>query len=268
MQPTQAKSDFPVGSSPDRRRDLLITPLVRTSWHQFFPYNALSPLRHKHLFFGAYGRAPIGCIPLAIAQIFAAVASKGFPVPDAEKWSILAEVSRVLPCSSTKVREVVAELLSSIAEKTIIRADYRFSMGTPWHALRFFQKNGFPGAKLRFLRRKDSPRLISMLSEGKPVLVMGLHAPFYGHAWIVDGYLGRRIKGETTSVTGEVTDESEAIEEYLHCNYGWGGSANGFYPFGCFDTTKDPALTDPKVDLYGGKTASRHFRLFLCYIDY
>lgn len=268
MQPLLAKLDCPVGISPDCRSDLLITPLVRTSWHQFFPYNALSPLRHKHLFFGTSGHAPIGCIPLAIAQIFAALASKGFPVPNAGKWSILAEIPRVLSCSSGKVREVMAELLSSIAEKTIIRADYRFSMGTPWHALRFFQKNGFPDAKLRLLRRKDSPNLIAMLSEGKPILVMGLHAPIYGHAWIVDGYLRRRIKGKTTSVMGEVTGESEAVEEYLHCNYGWGGAANGFYPFGCFDTRKGPVLTDPKVDLYGGKTASRNFSLFLCYVDY
>jgi len=50
-----------------------------------------------------------------------------------------------------------------------------------------------------------------------------------GHAWVYDGYLTTEIK-----YIGVVIDYSE----YLHCNWGWGGSKNGYYLSKVFDTSK------------------------------
>lgn len=247
--------------------DLVITPLVRTLWHQSFPYNILSPTRRKNVFGGHRAHAPIGCIPLAIAQILASLASRGKYSTEGGKWSILAEIPRLYPFSSANLRLSVAEMLRSIAKETIIWADYRFSMGTPFRALGFFKKQGFGDARLKWFDKRQSEHITSLLSKGKPLLFMGLDPLFDGHAWIVDGYIRKKRTKTTISDDGE-TAITEEIAEYLHCNFGWGGTANGYYPFGTFDTTTGPALIDPQRDIYGGRTSSSNFTRFLHYIEY
>ena len=155
-----------------------------------------------------------------------------------------------------------------MARKTVIWANYHFSMGSPLKALQAFKDAGFSEAKLKWLNKCPASDIVSRIVEGKPLLVMGLHPPFDGHAWVVDGYLRRVRDKVSTDSKGRVLKTERETAEYLHCNFGWGGAANGYYPFGQFDTAAGPVFRHQGKDLYGGKTAPHHFSCFLHFIDY
>lgn len=55
------------------------------------------------------------------------------------------------------------------------------------------------------------------------------------HCWLLDGLLKLSIYCD-----GAVSD----IEYYYHCNFGWGGHADGFYLSGVFDTGDGPEFSD------------------------
>ena len=252
----------------DWEDDLVIPPLLKTSWHQYYPYNALAPLRKEHIFYGPSAHAPIGCVPLAAAQVFASLSRRGLLLKDADLWSILGEVPRVYPFSSASIKTAIAKTLQSLARKTVIWASYHFSLGSPLRALRLFKEYRFSQARLKWFNKNDKEDIVRMLKEGKPVLIMGLDLPVEGHAWVADGFFRRKRNKVTSNDKGELIVEETETEDYLHCNFGWGGAANGFYPFGSFDTRTGPVFRDPKTDTYGGKTASRNFTALLHFIAY
>lgn len=58
----------------------------------------------------------------------------------------------------------------------------------------------------------------SMLGSGLPVFVSAFRGACDGHSWVVDG--SRYTDGDSYC---------------LHCNWGWGGSCNGYYSYTCFN---------------------------------
>lgn len=69
-----------------------------------------------------------------------------------------------------------------------------------------------------------------------------------GHAWVVDGYR-RYVTVFTIWATypngiTRLFDEYEETNMYLHCNWGWDGSNNGYFTMNIFDTG-DPYELDP-----------------------
>ena len=51
-----------------------------------------------------------------------------------------------------------------------------------------------------------------------------------GHAWVVDGYIDE-VKNNVHSY-------------YLHCNWGWGGTSNGYYLSDTFNSGDGPIYND------------------------
>ena len=265
-------------SSPDEKSPRLrygawqneayLAPLLKTRWHQYAPYNARSPIRRSKIAWGDKAHAPIGCVPLAIGQIFGALADKTETLPDRDKWSILGETAKVYPFSSKAVSRTLSEKLAMLARQTIIWANYHFSLGSPLRALKCFRKNGFPEARLKWFKKDKKSEIIRHLSHHKPLLFMGLDPPLQGHAWVVDGYARNVRVKETLREDGTVEQSEKEVAEYLHCNFGWGGTANGFYPLGDFDTTTGPFLTDRDIDTAGVLKASRNFTRFVHFVSY
>lgn len=58
-----------------------------------------------------------------------------------------------------------------------------------------------------------------------------------GHAWVIDVYANL-----TCTVTNG-KDVQTITDNFVHCNYGWGGSNDGYYLSGVFDTRKDAPYT-------------------------
>lgn len=80
-----------------------------------------------------------------------------------------------------------------------------------------------------------------------------------GHGWIVDGSqlyqirTRRYIKPDTTP-HWTLTDEFNHTYEYMHVNWGWHGTNNGFFSKGVFDTSRFKSLDYP----YAGKTVRNY----------
>ena len=103
----------------------------------------------------------------------------------------------------------------------------------------------------------------SMLARNVPFIMIGTSSTKSGHAWIVDGYR------ETITKTWnyELGFYIERENYLFHCNWGWGGTANGFYKywnerhFYEFDLTNGP-------DWGRGTSSSYVFTDGFQYIDY
>lgn len=69
-----------------------------------------------------------------------------------------------------------------------------------------------------------------------------------GHAWVYDGYLtaGNRVSSKN----------------YVHCNWGWSGTSDGYYLSKCFDTKQGPEY--PDKNSYENENGS-HFKYRLQY---
>jgi hypothetical protein len=94
------------------------------------------------------------------------------------------------------------------------------------------------------------------LNKGQPVLIGGnsfktsyffglINSYSGGHAWVVDGYISRRRRVDYIVHTYQVgrgfigmnyIRGYTANTNYLHNNWGWGGSKNGYYIAGSFDS--------------------------------
>ncbi|MDR1759709.1 MAG: C10 family peptidase, partial [Fibrobacter sp.] len=58
------------------------------------------------------------------------------------------------------------------------------------------------------------------------------------HAWVIDGYLTKELKYKAQ--IGMRVYNMVSSENYLHHNWGWNGSDNGYYASGIFNTNIVP----------------------------
>ena len=80
----------------------------------------------------------------------------------------------------------------------------------------------------------DRDRMIGRLADGYPIWMRGVNSSGIGHAWVVDGYHCRFFINYFYSSTPPYNlcfTESITHPTYYHCNWGWGGSGNGFYVY-------------------------------------
>ena len=117
-------------------------------------------------------------------------------------------------------------------------------------------------------------KVIDALKEGKPVFMRG-DGNNKNHAWIVDGYLERRIikeevfkyciveqsdDGTITAHEEDIPSRTSTMYKLLHINWGWYGRANGYYNQGVFDT--DRAMIEGNNGYFRETTAilnDRHY---------
>ena len=87
----------------------------------------------------------------------------------------------------------------------------------------------------------DINSVIGDLRQGNKIVFMGGYARYYhvgfvfrkyvdGHAWVVDGYIDQ-VKNNQQSY-------------YLHCNWGWGGTKNGYFLHNVFNAEQNPPYDD------------------------
>lgn len=89
-----------------------------------------------------------------------------------------------------------------------------------------------------------------------------------GHAWVVDGFIRRermvKIYDERTLKLSFSSMQSETL---FHCNWGWGGTCDGYYASGIFNTDEDPKEWDEK-DIHSDSKSNGNFKDFICIITY
>ncbi len=208
-----------------------IKPLLKTEWSQDDPYNLKCG-----------GNA--GCVPIAVSQIMAY-----WRYPDVLNgyrldWNFILNGDT----ASYYYKEQVSSLIQIIREggKTDGGSTKQTKALKYMRNIRLTTQNQYYDY--------DHFKVIDAVKKNKPVYMIGSKSKnTAGHAWIVDGYLNRHITTDQTFKyciveeldNGTITYRYEDIPStttvsymLFHINWGWGGSANGYYNVGIFDTNR------------------------------
>ena len=105
------------------------------------------------------------------------------------------------------------------------------TFATPKKVKKYLEKIGCSVSKYNSLSKNVESKIQSSLSSGKPVFIAALdHDAFKrgGHAWVFDGY-GKRPSDEHC---------------FLHCNFGWAGTSNGWYYYKLFKKSSGIRIPD------------------------
>lgn len=206
-----------------------VKPLLRTEWHQDYPYNQFCPvIDGKH--------APAGCAPIAASQIGAYLAPPG----TSWNWTLITG-------TGDEANVAAAEFISYAG--SIMNVDYGLSGSgaSIWDAKRFMRKSiGCDGLSIRKCTDFDKfyNRVTDRLKHHLPVYTRGTNSEGEGHAYVIDGFV------EQKKYVGDFAMELRSL---LHVNWGWNADYNGWFlaeVLNCDEKLEDFDPDDPMLE-YG-----------------
>ena len=193
--------------------------LCPVQWDQNMPYSMYCP----HIPNNPADHVNAGCVPLAIAQFFAAEVCR----PEGKDtlpldWPLLYELGR--------------------KENTDVSYPKDGSYATyanPENIKRTLENYGFNGGRLVSF---DEDFAIKELYRGYPVIMNGYPEYSYrGHTWIIHGVItGKRdvyIMYKNGRLEGPIGKQTF---HFFNCNWGFGGGADGYYISSGFNPMANP----------------------------
>lgn len=218
---------------------------VPTLWAQENPYNNRVP---KYVV-GTKSKVVVGCYPVAVGQIMAF-----HKFPSTYNWSTLTMCPTIDPTPTvpgggideskeTFAQKEVSRLLTDIAIAAETYYDTlpntrNFGSTQVGKTLLGLYKMGYDAKEVYFGGKGGSSALIKeeIQNYHRPVLYNGQTDKSKGHIWVIDAVLTQeRWSYISYYVHGGENNGKEGLERYrvqgnlLHCNWGWGGSSNGWY---------------------------------------
>ena len=187
-------------------------PLLSTKWKQGAPFNSLTPVDSDS---GMH--CPVGCTPLACAQIMQFCQKPSNPVFDGVNcsWATMGTVctasDRFGYTATEEAKDQVAHFLKHLGSKDYCNVSYAIdgsgaSSSTVVKTLKSYNYKNvtmYTGFGLT-----NQGRASAMLGAGLPVYISGFD--FHnggGHAWVIDG----------------------EWNGHFHCNWGWNGLWDGYF---------------------------------------
>lgn len=211
-----------------------IAPLIPVKWGPDAPYNKfIQP-------------TPLPSLVVAVAQVFSY-----YKVPSYVEWigkndhanytcdinweEILQNAKTANPTSNAKVNNQIAHLMGYLENQ--FEPDYSefpdffgidsvavsLDLVTEWISnLPHFKATQFEHFDIEKVRMAIMTKKCSIVVgyEDKRVGIMKDEYDHGGHAFVIDGYLGKRYIRFL---------EMPDLQELYHCNWGWNGDMNGFY---------------------------------------
>lgn len=216
---------------------LLSTPV----WSQEAPFNNRIPNRRL-----------TGCVGIALAEILkyhqypanrpASLVNDGDPV--SYSWDIMRDDNYRGGYSADEadaVAVLVSDAAVSIDTDFGMSSSSAFEVKVPAALVEFFGYDAGVSYKKGSEMDRDSwdAVIVNEIDEGRPVLYSGQDVSA-GHAFVCDGY---EFRGETA---------------YFHINWGWGGSADGYYASDalCPSVSMSHNFNDMTTIVYNIKPAS------------
>lgn len=215
-----------------------------SNWHQGSPFNDFFDYRYEYLVFGHKDKAPAGCVPLSVAKIFTKFVKPG-EIEFRNMKVNLDDLNTDLSLMTDLQKKSAAALLRYIADQCGSIQFYEGTFTLPLFARLLMERKGYNNVVSRDYSLQETLR---MLRNGKPLMIFSI--PQWNitqsHCWNLDGY-----KKKTRTVTTKYfknyvlykIDENQETLEMIHCDFGWGGTANGYYVAGIFN------LRDPRREL-------------------
>ena len=257
-----------------------IGPYLKTKWGQRDPYNRMcsrGATDGTSFYYSLSNNYSAGCFPVAVAQV---IAYHHYPLSAFNHTYNWEEIDKIIgfnandnvndPLYAEGVREV-AHLVRASGLACRVHYDDDGSSSTAKRAKKALESLGYSGTDryLRFSRKAIN----KALNDGSLALISGLPKnKFTGHAWVIDGcrtysmvkHTNIYRDAECTILYSSKTEQLNE-EKYYHCNFGWGGTADGYYLDDIFDTAGGPYATDDLDDLYGAPVNSNGNEYTWCF---
>jgi hypothetical protein len=233
-------------------------PLLETKWDQGNPYNMWCPHRY-----------PAGCVAVALAQI---VACNEHPAPTRFRSTITKTWDELKaykyngryggyngdPPTADSMgydeAEQTAAIICLIGHA--VKMDYgaNGSGASTYRAKKFIKK--YYSNVDRITLKYDEGAIVGMLTRGRPVYIDSNQ----GHAWVIDGSR-HQMRFRHLYYNGKPTSTAIDYRTLVHCNFGWGGAADGYYERKVFNAHRGPVeresgLDDPNAGNHGKKSAN------------
>lgn len=228
-------------------------PLTHTKWHQNDPFNGEYPF-YYNANLGCYVRNSAGCGNIAVGQILAYHQS-GSTITisgNAYSWALLNELNYG-SYPSVDAKSEMARFIYALALN--MRTKY-YDDGSSGVVIEVVPGvlNALGLHNARIVAPCDYVLGREMICAGKKPFYIRAEDPDYpnsGHAWVVDGWneYTEQCWETTFQESGKMNPETLLSETHycmVHCNYGWGGSCDGYYYKDLFDTTA--RLEASKID--------------------
>ncbi len=219
--------------------------LLTTTWHQNAPFNDFVELL----------RLPgtlAGCVAIATMQIMAYHEKplsvqdlfydngdpclmdeiNPFMVPETDTvtWAGLKEFALQGGPDTISIRPAAASVALHIGQGCNMKYNFNSNESFSWpnSAKRYLISQGYDAT--RYISYKES-KIISEVKADRPVFVGALGDFAHGHAWVIDGYMERHERKIRVGSDGSRSIEKENVrsQQLVHCNWGWGGSCDGYY---------------------------------------
>lgn len=224
---------------------------VPVEWGQGSPYWNLVKDKKK------CGTVRTGCVATAVAQIIAYWKYPSNIDGVNFDWNGLTGKTYVSAWQNNEanLRYQVAHLMKRIGENSGMDYGCSSSGTKTYKGRNYMNRLGYSGggeSKYNF------NIVMSSLNAARPVLARGDRTFKYikifgkkigyttnGHAWIIDGYIQKTRPVEQTIIirhrkTGKIikieTRRFNETSSFIHNNWGWDGSHNGWFAEGCFDS--------------------------------
>lgn len=250
-----------------------VGPLLKTKWDQVFPYNIRCLSNYKTSYddcFEEYLLDKAGCVSVAIAQICAYYQHPSSYNGYTYNWDYITTVESLRKTLKNNPNEAgynEALAISHLIRACGIAADIKFGKdksGTKFKKAKKAFENylGYSADRKVGFHGGD---IIDELNAARPVFQSAKQnwTERTGHAWVIDGYRKCHIKEIKAAYQDETYLEEvdrrilhESDEFYYHCNFGWGGIANGYYLGKIFDTSQGPIMEEENE---GGRTEEDAF---------
>ena len=210
-------------------------PMLDTKWDQISPFN------YAHPEYPNNNNVPMGCAPVAIAQFlfYHRWPASGNLYGESFDWDLIAFSGYGVQIPIYNADYEASRFIYTIGNRIGAYA-HGVNMSSLVDVLADF------GISSNF--RTFDVELASSIIENKgPFCMQAIHiTAAKGHAWVVDGWLIQRTEVidktyNRFNILVEQSVVSSNTEYRMHCNFGWGGYCDGYYPYDvlCFNTTEE-----------------------------
>lgn len=238
-----------------------------TTWRQRYPFNKYCKTTDGK-------EAYAGCVAIAVGQIMYYWGQNTTYNGHYYDWSIMRRItSPLMPTTSSYYSDAwdkVQLLLRDLGRSENLDMDYGEvdnsdgSGANCNHIYRTFMNFGYSNGgtvtdyKLSTLKNclLDGPVIGCGYSSRKVTKFLGITIKTTysdGHEWIYDQYMEQyRYRNTYNRTTGQLISSIKETRTLVRCNWGWGGTSDGFYLSGYFNSNDDKGLIT-KSSIHGSE---------------
>lgn len=238
-----------------------VNPLVKVKFDQNSPYN-------KYCYNSNGQICPAGCVAIALIQIMSANKYPNTIGGITYNWNTIINEYK----TNTYTQDILASWIKTIGD------DCDMEYTTSGSSSNITKAKNCLDLYPRYtnLNIVDFPTeniVSSILENETPMYFRGSRtdsvnynpAKTFGHAWVVDGCIYQKRLVKISDLNGNLLKQYYQTRNYVHCNWGWGGSCDGYYSFNVFDLRNGATIQDGSNS---SGTQNRYYNLNIRAITY